>query len=48
MSHDWLAALVFHGTLSVPTGVGRFLVFKISALQRTREMNRVGPGGQPA
>lgn len=40
MSYDWMAALVFVGALMSLSAVGRFLVFKISALQRMRELNR--------
>ena len=40
MSYDWLAALVTIGALIVLTVVGRFLVFKIPALERMRELNR--------
>jgi sterol desaturase/sphingolipid hydroxylase (fatty acid hydroxylase superfamily) len=39
MSYDWMAALVFVGALSALTMVGRFLAFKIPALQRMRELN---------
>ena len=34
-----MAALVFLGTLFLLTVVGRFLAFKIPALQRMRELN---------
>ena len=40
MSYDWIAALVFLGTLVLLTVVGRFLAFKIPALERMRELNR--------
>ena len=40
MSYDWIAALVFFGTLVVSTALGRFLAFKVPALQRMRELNR--------
>jgi sterol desaturase/sphingolipid hydroxylase (fatty acid hydroxylase superfamily) len=40
MSYDWQATLVFVATLSLLTIVGRFLVFKVPALQRMRELNR--------
>ena len=40
MSYDWMAALVFFGTLILLTVVGRFLVFKVPPLQRMRELNR--------
>lgn len=40
MSYDWLAALVLIGVLIVLTKVGRFLVFRVPALQRMRELNR--------
>jgi sterol desaturase/sphingolipid hydroxylase (fatty acid hydroxylase superfamily) len=39
MSYDWMAALVFLGTLFLLTVVGRFLAFKVPALQRMRELN---------
>ena len=39
MTYDWLAALVFVGSLIAMTTVGRFLVFRIPALQRMRELN---------
>jgi sterol desaturase/sphingolipid hydroxylase (fatty acid hydroxylase superfamily) len=39
MSYDWMAALVFLGTLFLLTAVGRFLAFKVPALQRMRELN---------
>ncbi len=39
MSYDWMAALVFLGTLFMLTVVGRFLAFKVPALQRMRELN---------
>ena len=40
MSYDWMAALVFLGTIFLLTAIGRFLAFKIPALQRMRELNR--------
>jgi sterol desaturase/sphingolipid hydroxylase (fatty acid hydroxylase superfamily) len=40
MSYDWIAALVFLGTLIGLTAIGRFLAFRVPALQRTRELNR--------
>ena len=40
MSYDWMAALVFVGALTGLTMVGRFLAFKIPAIQRMRELNR--------
>lgn len=40
MSYDWMAALVFIGTLIALTVLGQFLVFKIPAMQRMRELNR--------
>ena len=39
MIYDWVAALVFVGTLTTLTVVGKFLVFKVPALQRMRELN---------
>jgi len=38
--YDWMAALVVLGSLYLLTKVGRFLVFKIPALQRMRELNQ--------
>jgi sterol desaturase/sphingolipid hydroxylase (fatty acid hydroxylase superfamily) len=40
MSYDWMAALVFLGLLIGMTVIGRFLAFKVPALQRMRELNR--------
>ena len=40
MSYDWMAALAFVGALTGLTMVGRFLAFKIPAIQRMRELNR--------
>jgi sterol desaturase/sphingolipid hydroxylase (fatty acid hydroxylase superfamily) len=40
MSYDWSAALVFLGALIAMTLLGRFLVFRVPALQRMRELNR--------
>ncbi|TFG96998.1 MAG: fatty acid hydroxylase family protein [Myxococcales bacterium] len=40
MSYDWMAALVFIGALIALTVLGQFLVFRIPALQRMRELNR--------
>jgi sterol desaturase/sphingolipid hydroxylase (fatty acid hydroxylase superfamily) len=42
--YDWLAALAFVGSLVLLTVLGRFLVFKIPALQRMRELNREADG----
>jgi sterol desaturase/sphingolipid hydroxylase (fatty acid hydroxylase superfamily) len=39
-SYDWIATLVFIGTLLGLTLIGRFLVFRIPDLQRMRELNR--------
>jgi sterol desaturase/sphingolipid hydroxylase (fatty acid hydroxylase superfamily) len=39
MNYDWTAALVYFGTLVGLTTLGRFLVFKVPDLQRTREIN---------
>jgi sterol desaturase/sphingolipid hydroxylase (fatty acid hydroxylase superfamily) len=39
-SYDWMAALVFLGTLIGLTVIGRFLAFRVPALQRMRELNR--------
>jgi sterol desaturase/sphingolipid hydroxylase (fatty acid hydroxylase superfamily) len=38
-SYDWLAALVSIGALIAMTVVGRFIAFKIPALQEMRELN---------
>jgi len=40
MSYDWMAALVFLATLVALTWTGRFLVFRVPALRRMRELNR--------
>ena len=40
MTYDWIAALAFVATLVATTIVGRWLVFRVPALQRTREQNR--------
>jgi sterol desaturase/sphingolipid hydroxylase (fatty acid hydroxylase superfamily) len=40
MTYNWMAALVFVGTLILLTGLGHFLVFKIPPLKRMRELNR--------
>jgi sterol desaturase/sphingolipid hydroxylase (fatty acid hydroxylase superfamily) len=39
MTYDWLAALFYLGTLILLTMLGRFVVFKIPAIQRMRELN---------
>ena len=39
MNFDWLAGLIFFGTLTVSTVIGRLLVFKVPALQKMRTMN---------
>ena len=39
MSYDWMAALVFFVTLVALTVLGRFLAFKVPALQHMRELN---------
>jgi sterol desaturase/sphingolipid hydroxylase (fatty acid hydroxylase superfamily) len=39
MSYDWMAALVFLGTLIAITVVGKFFAFKVPALQEMRELN---------
>ena len=39
MSYDWLAAGAFVLTLIVMTVVGKWLVFRVPALQRMRELN---------
>lgn len=40
MSYDWQAALVFLATLIALTVAGRFVAFRVPALQRMRELNR--------
>ena len=40
MSYDWLAALVTIGALAALTAIGRFLAFKVPALQQMRDLNR--------
>ena len=40
MTYDWKAPLVFLATLIALTVIGRFLVFRISAIARMRELNR--------
>lgn len=40
MTYNWMAAVVFVLTLVVLTKGGRYLIFKVPAFQRTREMNR--------
>ena len=40
MTYDWLAALAFLATLIALTIIGRFIAFKIPALQRMRDLNR--------
>ena len=40
MTYNWMAAVVFVLTLVVLTKAGRYLIFKVPAFQRTREMNR--------
>jgi len=40
VSYDWKAALAFFATLYLLTVVGRFLVFRIPAFARMRELNR--------
>ena len=42
MNYDWMAAVVFLSTLYLLTSMGRFLAFKIPALQRMRELNLEG------
>jgi len=39
MTYDWMAALAFLGALIGATVAGKFLVFKIPALQKMRELN---------
>lgn len=39
MSYDWKADLVFLATLIALTAIGRFLAFRVPALQRMRELN---------
>ena len=40
MTYDWLATLLFVGTLTLLTVLGRFLVFRIPPLRRMRDLNR--------
>jgi sterol desaturase/sphingolipid hydroxylase (fatty acid hydroxylase superfamily) len=40
VTYDWKAPLVFLATLIALTVIGRFLVFRISAIVRMRELNR--------
>ena len=40
LAYDWMAALSSIGALIALTTAGRFLAFKIPALQRMRELNR--------
>ena len=40
MTYNWMAAVVFVLTLVVLTKAGRYLIFKVPAFKRTREMNR--------
>ena len=40
MDYNWMATVVFVLTLVVLTKAGRYLIFKVPAFQRTREMNR--------
>jgi sterol desaturase/sphingolipid hydroxylase (fatty acid hydroxylase superfamily) len=39
MTYDWMAALAFLGLLILLTLVGRFLAFRVTPLQRMRELN---------
>jgi len=39
VSYDWMAALAFISTLTVLTGVGKLLVFRVPALRRMQELN---------
>jgi sterol desaturase/sphingolipid hydroxylase (fatty acid hydroxylase superfamily) len=39
LTYDWMAALAFLATLVLLTWIGRFLAFKVPALQKMREMN---------
>ena len=39
LGYDWQAALAFVGTLIGLTMIGRFIAFKVPALQRMRELN---------
>lgn len=40
MNYDWIAALAFVGATIAMTAIGRFLAFRVPALQRMRELNR--------
>ena len=46
MSYDWKAALVFVGTLALLSAIGRFLAFRVPALQRMRALNREADRGK--
>ncbi len=48
MTYDWQAALAFVATLIGLTVVGRFLVFRIPALQQMRELNQAADKGKLA
>ena len=40
MTYDWIASLVFFGTLVASTLVARYLAFQVPALARMRKLNR--------
>ena len=40
MTYDWIAAGLFAGTVIGLSALGKFLAFKVPALQRMRELNR--------
>ncbi len=40
MTYDWLAGVVLLATVVLVTRLGYFLVFKVPAFQRMREINR--------
>lgn len=44
MSYDWPAALVFIAVLVAMTVVGKWLVFRVPAFRRMRELNRAADG----
>jgi sterol desaturase/sphingolipid hydroxylase (fatty acid hydroxylase superfamily) len=40
MTYDWIATLVFIGSLFAMTKIGTYLAFRIPALERMRQLNR--------
>ncbi|MCH2170544.1 sterol desaturase family protein [Myxococcota bacterium] len=39
MTYDWFAGLVFFGTLTATTAIGRFIAFRIPSVREMRELN---------